>query len=255
MIAGPCSLEPSNLNLKIGFELARISESCGVPIIFKGSFDKANRSKLESPRGPGLEEGLRLLAEVKKETGLLILTDIHEAHQAKEVASVVDIIQIPAFLSRQTDLLEAAGKTGRPVNIKKAQWMSSNELVGAKQKVQNPSNSEVIVTERGTFFGYGDLVVDMRNFLRIQKELLCPVYFDGTHAIQRPGCKSGSTGGDSVYTSGLVLAAVAAGCDGLFLEVHPTPLRAPSDASTMLQLNKLESLLRKAISIKAILND
>jgi len=253
LIAGPCTLESSELNLKIGFELARISRVCGIPIIFKGSFDKANRSRLGSPRGPGLREGLRLLTEVKEKTGLPILTDIHEADQAIEVATVADVLQIPAFLARQTDLLESAGKTGKPVNIKKAPWMSSAELKGAQHKVQNSLNSKVIVTERGTFFGYGDLVVDMRNFVRIQNQLSCPIYFDGTHSVQRPGNDFGSSGGDSVFTPSLVLAAVAAGCDGIFLEVHPNPSKAPSDGSTMLQLDELEFLLEKVMNIKKVL--
>lgn len=253
LIAGPCTLESSELNLKIGFELARMSQDYGIPIIFKGSFDKANRSKLSSPRGPGKKKGLRLLAEVKKLTGLPVLTDIHEADQAAEVAVVADVLQIPAFLARQTDLLQAAGKTGRPVNIKKGPWMSSAELKGALNKVQDKLGTKVIVTERGTFFGYGDLVVDMRSFVRIQSQLSCPVYFDGTHSVQRPGNESGSSGGDPVFTPSLVLAAVAAGCDGIFLEVHPDPTRAPSDGSTMLRLDELEVLLRKVLDVKKVL--
>ena len=253
LIAGPCTLESSELNLKIGFELARMSQDYGIPIIFKGSFDKANRSKLSSPRGPGLKKGLGLLTEVKKETGLPVLTDIHAADQAAEVAAVADVLQIPAFLARQTDLLLAAGKTGKPVNIKKGPWMSSVELKGALNKVQDNLGTKVIVTERGTFFGYGDLVVDMRSFVRIQSQLFCPVYFDGTHSVQRPGNESGSSGGDPVFTPSLVLAAVAAGCDGIFLEVHPEPTRAPSDGSTMLRLDELEALLRKVLNVKKAL--
>jgi len=253
LIAGPCSLEEKELNLKIANRLAKISEQFGIQIIFKGSFDKANRSRLTSPRGPGLSHGLELLSEVKRETELRVLTDIHEPNQAEEVSTVADVLQIPAFLARQTDLLVAAGKTGRPVNIKKAQWMSSEELKGAYEKVRESRNSEVVVTERGTFFGYGDLVVDMRNFRRLKNELHCPVFFDGTHSVQRSGRSSGSTGGDPIYTADLVLAAVGAGCEGIFLEVHPDPRSAPSDGSTMLPLHELQKLLEKVMKLREIL--
>ena len=253
VIAGPCQLESSELNLKVGIELAKISEDLEMPVVFKASFDKANRSKLDSARGPGLKEGLSLLSEVKRETGLPILTDIHEPYQAREVAEVVDIIQIPAFLVRQTDLLLAVGETGKPVNIKKSQWMSVQELKGALGKVRGTNNSQVIFTERGTFFGYGDLVVDMRNFQRIRDELACPVYFDGTHSVQKPGQHVGSTGGESAFTRSLVLAAVGAGCGGLFLEVHPNPANAPSDGMSMMPLNELRSLLEKVLELRDVL--
>lgn len=253
VIAGPCALESSELNLKVGIELAKISQDLKIPIIFKASFDKANRSRVDSARGPGLKEGLVLLSEVKRETGLPILTDIHEPYQAREVAKVADIIQIPAFLVRQTDLLLAAGETGKPVNIKKSQWMSVQELKGALGKVRDTNTQPVIFTERGTFFGYGDLVVDMRNFQRIEEELACPVYFDGTHSVQKPGQHFGSTGGESIFTRSLVLAAVGAGCGGLFLEVHPNPASAPSDRTTMMPLNELRSLLERVLELRSVL--
>ena len=253
VIAGPCALESSELNLKVGIELAKISQDLKIPIIFKASFDKANRSRVDSARGPGLKEGLVLLSEVKRETGLPILTDIHEPYQAREVAKVADIIQIPAFLVRQTDLLLAAGETGKPVNIKKSQWMSVQELKGALGKVRDTNTQQVIFTERGTFFGYGDLVVDMRNFQRIEEELACPVYFDGTHSVQKPGQHFGSTGGESIFTRSLVLAAVGAGCGGLFLEVHPNPSSAPSDRATMMPLNELRSLLERVLELRSVL--
>lgn len=246
-------LESSELNLKVGIELAKISQDLKIPIIFKASFDKANRSRVDSARGPGLKEGLVLLSEVKRETGLPILTDIHEPYQAREVAEVADIIQIPAFLVRQTDLLLAAGETGKPVNIKKSQWMSVQELKGALGKVRDTNTQQVIFTERGTFFGYGDLVVDMRNFQRIEEELACPVYFDGTHSVQKPGQHFGSTGGESIFTRSLVLAAVGAGCGGLFLEVHPNPASAPSDRTTMMRLNELRSLLERVLELRSVL--
>ena len=253
VIAGPCALESSELNLKVGIELAKISQDLKIPIIFKASFDKANRSRVDSARGPGLKEGLVLLSEVKRETGLPILTDIHEPYQAREVAKVADIIQIPAFLVRQTDLLLAAGETGKPVNIKKSQWMSVQELKGALGKVRDTNTQQVIFTERGTFFGYGDLVVDMRNFQRIEEELACPVYFDGTHSVQKPGQHFGSTGGESIFTRSLVLAAVGAGCGGLFLDVHPNPASAPSDRTTMMPLNELRSLLERVLELRSVL--
>ena len=253
VIAGPCALESSELNLKVGIELAKISQDLKIPIIFKASFDKANRSRVDSARGPGLKEGLVLLSEVKRETSLPILTDIHEPYQAREVAKVADIIQIPAFLVRQTDLLLAAGETGKPVNIKKSQWMSVQELKGALGKVRDTNTQQVIFTERGTFFGYGDLVVDMRNFQRIEEELACPVYFDGTHSVQKPGQHFGSTGGESIFTRSLVLAAVGAGCGGLFLEVHPNPASAPSDRTTMMPLNELRSLLERVLELRSVL--
>ena len=253
VIAGPCALESSELNLKVGIELAKISQDLKIPIIFKASFDKANRSRVSSARGPGLKEGLVLLSEVKRETSLPILTDIHEPYQAREVAKVADIIQIPAFLVRQTDLLLAAGETGKPVNIKKSQWMSVQELKGALGKVRDTNTQQVIFTERGTFFGYGDLVVDMRNFQRIEDELACPVYFDGTHSVQKPGQHFGSTGGESIFTRSLVLAAVGAGCGGLFLEVHPNPASAPSDRTTMMPLNELRSLLERVLELRSVL--
>ena len=253
VIAGPCALESSELNLKVGIELAKISQDLKIPIIFKASFDKANRSRVDSARGPGLKEGLVLLSEVKRETGLPILTDIHEPYQAREVAKVADIIQIPAFLVRQTDLLLAAGETGKPVNIKKSQWMSVQELKGALGKVRDTNTQQVIFTERGTFFGYGDLVVDMRNFQRIEEELACPVYFDGTHSVQKPGQHFGSTGGESIFTRSLVLAAVGAGCGGLFLEVHPNPASAPSDRATMMPLNELRNLLERVLELRSVL--
>ncbi len=253
LIAGPCVLEDDALNLRVGTELARISAELDLPVVFKSSFDKANRSKLDAPRGPGLEKGLELLARVKAETGLPLLTDVHEPAQAARAAEVVDVLQIPAFLCRQTDLLVAAGRTGRTVNVKKGQWMAPEEMAHAVGKIQASGSSNVTVTERGTFFGYGNLVVDMRSFARLRAATGVPAIFDGTHSVQRPGKADGASGGDPEHIPDLVRAAVAAGCDGLFLETHPNPSEAPSDPTNMLPLHRLPALLRDVLAVRAAL--
>jgi 2-dehydro-3-deoxyphosphooctonate aldolase (KDO 8-P synthase) len=250
LIAGPCVLEDDELNLEIGVALAGLSEVLGLPVVFKASYDKANRSKADSPRGPGLEEGLKRLARVKEETGLPLITDIHEPHHAEKASEVVDVLQIPAFLCRQTDLLVAAGRTGRVVSIKKGQWMAPEEMRHAVDKVRLAGSPEVVVTERGTFFGYGNLVVDMRSFRRIRESAGVRAIFDGTHSVQRPGQAAGSSGGDPEHIPSLVLAAVAAGCDGLFLETHPHPATAPSDSTNMLPLGALPELLGKVMAVR-----
>jgi 2-dehydro-3-deoxyphosphooctonate aldolase (KDO 8-P synthase) len=250
LIAGPCVLEDDAVNLAVGRELRRLSEALSLPMVFKASFDKANRSKIDSPRGPGLEEGLERLAAVKAETGLLVTTDVHEPSQAIPVAEVVDVLQVPAFLCRQTDLVVAVGGTGRTVNIKKGQWMAPEEMANAVEKARAAGAAEVAVTERGTFFGYGNLVVDMRSFRRIREACRTPVIFDGTHSVQRPGMAAGSSGGDPRHIPSLVQAAVAGGCDSLFLEVHPHPAAAPSDSTNMLPLQNLEPLLHRVLAIR-----
>ncbi len=253
LIAGPCVLEDDGLNVEIGRHLAWLSSTVGIPVVFKASFDKANRSRADSPRGPGLEGGLEQLLHVKEETGLPVLTDVHEVAQAAAAARVADILQIPAFLCRQTDLLRAAGETGKIVNIKKGQWMTPEDMFGAVEKVRESGAPSVTVTERGTFFGYGDLIVDMRSFQRIRTACGVPVIFDGTHSVQRPGRASGSSGGDPEFLPALVRASVAAGCDGLFLEVHPDPGSAPSDGANMLPLDQLKPLLESVLAIRAAL--
>lgn len=252
LMAGPCVLEDDGLNLEVAQELLRVGRALHLPIIYKASYDKANRSKGDSPRGPGLDEGLRRLGRVKAATGLPLVTDIHEPFHASRAAEVVDVLQIPAFLCRQTDLLTAAGATGKAVSIKKGQWMAPEEMAHAVEKVRKAGGREVAVTERGTFFGYGNLVVDMRSFWRIRQAAGVPAVFDGTHSVQRPGRAEGSSGGDPEHIPSLVLAAVAAGCDGLFVETHPQPERAPSDSTNMLSLDQLEPLLRKALAIRAV---
>ena len=253
LIAGPCVLEDDALNLTVGEALAGLAASLGLPIVFKASFDKANRSTPGAARGPGLDEGLRRLERVRTETGLPLLTDVHEPDQANACAQVCDALQVPAFLSRQTDLVEAVGATGRPLNLKKGQWMAPEEMAGAVGKAKNAGAAAVAVTERGTFFGYGDLVVDMRTFDRLRAATGCPAVFDGTHSVQRPGLAAGASGGDPQHTPALVRAAVAAGADGLFLEVHPEPQRALSDAATMLPLDRLPALLAQVLSIRSAL--
>jgi len=251
LIAGPCVLEDDALNLRVGRRLAEMSAELGLPVVFKASFDKANRSKLDAPRGPGLEKGLAALERVGGDTGLPILTDVHEPWQAERSAKVVDVLQIPAFLCRQTDLLVAAGATGRVVNVKKGQWMAPEEMEHAVAKVRAAGASEVCVTERGTFFGYGNLVVDMRSFARIRSACGAPAIFDGTHSVQRPGRADGASGGDPEHIPTLVAAAVAAGCDGLFLETHPEPALAPSDGSNMLPLDRLPALIERVLALRA----
>jgi 2-dehydro-3-deoxyphosphooctonate aldolase (KDO 8-P synthase) len=251
LIAGPCVLEDDALNLRVGEALAELRLRTGVPIVFKASFDKANRSKPGAARGPGVHEGLRLLERVGAATGLPLLTDVHEAQQAEAVAGVCDVLQIPAFLSRQTDLVEAAARTGRAVNMKKGQWMAPEEMAGAVGKARSAGASAVAVTERGTSFGYGDLIVDMRSFQRMRAATGARVVFDGTHSVQRPGRADGASGGDPQFIQPLVLAAMAAGADALFLEVHPHPERALSDGTNMLPLQRLPALLDRVLEVRA----
>ncbi len=256
LIAGPCQLEDDALNLRVGEALARLAEHVPGGIIYKASFDKANRSTIDGVRGPGIDEGLAALARVRQATGLPILTDVHEASQCAAAAQVVDVLQIPAFLCRQTDLLLAAGATGKPVNVKKGQWMQPEGMRGATRKVEAGAAvsgmvpGEIAVTERGTFFGYGDLVVDMRAFARMRDACEVPVIFDGTHSVQRPGMGiGGASGGAREFIPSLTLAAVAAGAQGLFLETHPDPDKAPSDGPNMLPLEALADLVRRAVDI------
>lgn len=260
LIAGPCVVEDDALNLKVAHAVARLADVLPGGVIFKASFDKANRSNAAGFRGPGLAEGLSRLEKVSRETGLNVLTDVHLPGQCREVAEVAHYLQIPAFLSRQTDLLNAAGATGRAVNIKKGQWMAPEAMRGAVDKVYAaagahdshalPGSDRVAITERGTFFGYGDLVVDMRSFARMRSATDVPVIFDGTHSVQQPGRgEGGSSGGAREHIPALVLAAAAAGVDGLFLETHPDPANAPSDGANMLPLEELEPLVRRAVAV------
>ena len=250
LIAGPCVIEPGDVLPKVAEALARIERDLGIPVCLKASFDKANRSRLTANRGPGLDDGLRSLERARASSGLPVLTDIHEVEQAAAVAQVADVLQIPAFLCRQTDLLVAAGRTGKPVNIKKGQWMHAEGMRGAVEKVRSAGASEVAVTERGTFFGYGDLVVDMRNFVRLRQATGAPVIFDATHAVQQPGQgEGGASGGQREFIPPLLAAAAAAGADGFFLETHPDPARALSDAATQWPLDQLAELVGQTLDI------
>lgn len=250
LIAGPCMVEGDELMLRVAEALAALAARHDLPVCFKASFDKANRSRLGGLRGPGLEEGLRALERVRDATGLPILTDIHEAAQAAPAAEVADVLQIPAFLCRQTDLLVAAGRTGRPVNIKKGQWLQPEGMVGAVEKVKGAGSTDVAVTERGTFFGYGDLVVDMRNFPRMSAATGVPVIFDATHSVQQPGQgEGGASGGLRQFIPPLLAAAAVSGADGFFIETHPDPARASSDAATQWPLDQLDRLMDRTLDL------
>jgi len=251
LIAGPCVIESEQHATDLAGRLAAIARSVGIPFIFKASYDKANRTSGTSFRGPGLDEGLRVLAAIKATHHVPILTDVHEPSQARAAADVVDVLQIPAFLSRQTDLLVAAAETGRVVNIKKGQFLAPDDIRHAVAKVVAAGNSRVIVTERGTSFGYHNLVVDMRAFPMMRAGGV-PVVFDVTHSLQLPGAGNGVTAGQAEFIEPLASAGVAAGVDGVFLEVHEEPARARSDAQNALRLDLLEPLLRRLIAIDAI---
>ena len=250
LIAGPCVVESDDLNLRVGEALAELAAKLGVHVIYKASYDKANRSRLGAGRGPGLARGLKALERVRSATGLPILTDVHETDQVPAAAQIADVLQIPAFLCRQTDLLVAAGRAGRAVNVKKGQWMSPDGMSGAVEKVRAGGASEVAVTERGTFFGYGDLVVDMRNFARLRAACGAPVVFDATHSVQQPGQgPDGASGGLREFIPPLLYAAAAAGADGFFVETHPEPDRAPSDGPNMVPLDELTGIVSVALDI------
>ena len=246
-IAGPCVIESQELLNTVAEELVRIQRELGVEIIFKASFDKANRTSIHSFRGPGLERGLKMLADIKSRYGLRILTDIHESYQAQAASEVCDVLQIPAFLCRQTDLLVAAARSGRIVNIKKAQFLSGRDMLYPVEKAKEAGAAEVWLTERGNCFGYNNLVVDFRN-ISDMLELTPTVIMDCTHSVQRPGGGGGKTTGDRRFVPAMAKAAKAFGATGYFFEVHPQPDKGLSDAANMLELNKLEALLKELIS-------
>jgi 2-dehydro-3-deoxyphosphooctonate aldolase (KDO 8-P synthase) len=250
LIAGPCVIEPGDVLPRVAEALARLSAARGVQVCFKASFDKANRANGAAPRGPGLEEGLRVLERVRADSGLPVLTDIHEAAQAAPAAEVADVLQIPAFLCRQTDLLVAAGRTGRPVNVKKGQWMQPEGMAGALDKVRSGGSTDLATTERGTFFGYGDLVVDMRSFARLRAATGAPAVFDATHSVQQPGQGTGgASGGQREHIPALIAAAAVAGADGFFLETHPDPATARSDSATQWPLDRLDALVGRTLDL------
>jgi 2-dehydro-3-deoxyphosphooctonate aldolase (KDO 8-P synthase) len=249
-IVGPCAIESRQHALETAAAITEVAARCRAPVVFKASYDKANRTSGRSFRGPGLDAGLDALAEVRSRTGLPVLTDIHEPWHAERAAAVVDVLQIPAFLSRQTDLLVAAARTGKPVNVKKGQFLAPKDMRHVIAKVTAEGNERVLVTERGVSFGYHDLVVDMRGFPML-RELGYPVVFDVTHSLQLPGAGDGVTAGLAQYIEPLASAGVAAGVDAVFMEVHEDPARAKSDALTALRLDLLEPLIMKLQRIDA----
>lgn len=243
-ILGPCVIEEEDATLKIAESILEVCRQSEVNFIFKASFDKANRSSIQSYRGPGLDQGLRILARIKEELSIPVLSDIHEPWQAEPAAEVLSVLQIPAFLCRQTDLLLAAAATGLPVNIKKGQFMSAEDMFLAVEKVKSAGNNQVILTERGNFFGYRNLVVDFRN-IPIMKRAGIPVVFDATHSVQRPSADKGVSGGNPEFIPAMASAGVVAGANGIFLEVHPDPGQALSDGANSLDLKMLKPLLIK----------
>jgi len=250
LIGGPCVIESEALVMEVAERLVDITSRLGIQYVFKSSFDKANRTSNSSFRGPGVEAGLEVLATVKKRFGVPVLTDIHESHHAAEIAPVVDVLQIPAFLCRQTDLLVAAAATGRAVNVKKGQFLSPQEMSQVVNKLRDAGAKNVMVTERGNSFGYNTLVVDYRSLPQLA-EFGCPVIFDATHSVQQPGGRGGSSGGQREFVAPLARAAVAVGVDGLFMEIHPDPDKGLSDGPNMVPLHRVEAMLSQLLKIRA----
>lgn len=252
LIAGPCVIEGEKMVMQVAEQMKRVTDALGIPYTFKASFDKANRTSITGYRGPGIEEGMKILEKVHHELELPICTDIHEPWQAKVAAEVCDIIQIPAFLCRQTDLLVAAAKTGKCINIKKAQFLASWDMKNCVEKVRQSGNDNIMLCERGTTFGYNTLVVDMTG-IRVMKEFGVPVIFDATHSVQKPGGNGTSTGGNREYVEYLAKAAIAVGADGLFVETHPDPDNAKSDGPNMVRLADMKEMLEKVQRIYNVL--
>ncbi|MEI6631707.1 MAG: 3-deoxy-8-phosphooctulonate synthase [bacterium] len=252
LIAGPCVIESERLCLDTGKRIQEIASRLNIPYIFKSSFDKANRLSIDSYRGPGLKKGLDILSKVKQKLKVPILSDIHCQKEINEAAEILDIIQIPAFLCRQTDIVVAAARTGKVINIKKGQFLAPWDIAPIIKKIESTGNRDILITERGSCFGYNNLVSDFRS-LAIMRQLGFPVIYDATHSIQLPGGRGGSSGGQREFVSGLSRAAVAFGCDGLFLEVHPDPDNAPCDGPNMINLKELEKLLKQIKKIEAAL--
>jgi 2-dehydro-3-deoxyphosphooctonate aldolase (KDO 8-P synthase) len=247
-IAGPCVLESQSAAMEIAEELQRVAQLLSVQLVFKASFDKANRTSSDAYRGPGLTDGLQILSDVRRETGLPVTTDLHESSQAVAVGQVCDLLQIPAFLARQTDLLVSAARTGKAVNVKKAQFMAPDDMRHVVQKLSDAGCQNMLLCERGTFFGYGKLVNDMRAIPQMQ-QLGVPVVFDATHSVQEPGGLGGATGGNREMVEPLARAALALGAEGLFTETHPDPDRSPSDGANMVPLGQIEDVMRRLLLI------
>ena len=251
LIAGPCVLQSVELSLRVAETLARVNSRPDVNVVFKASFDKANRTSLAAERGPGIDEGLEMMAQVARDSGLPTTTDLHLPEQAASVAQVCDLLQIPAFLARQTDLLVAAASTGRPVNVKKGQFMGPEDMRYVVEKVRGSGSGGVMLCERGTFFGYGRLVNDMQSLV-LMRGLGVPVVFDATHSVQRPGGLGGATGGNREMVEPLARAAVAIGTDALFFETHPEPEHSPSDGPNMIRLDDFEPLIDRLLRLRAV---
>ncbi|TWU40680.1 3-deoxy-8-phosphooctulonate synthase [Novipirellula artificiosorum] len=254
LIAGPCALETRDLAFEIADVLTRVNERADVNVVFKASFDKANRTSAAARRGPGIEEGLRMLEDVGTHSGLPVTTDVHLPGQAVSVAEVCSLLQIPAFLARQTDLIAAAAKTGRPLNVKKGQFMSPEDMKYVVEKARANGDGGVMLCERGTFFGYGRLVNDMQS-LPIMRSLGVPVVFDATHSVQRPGGLGGATGGNREMVEPLARAAVAIGIDAIFFETHPDPDRSPSDGPNMIPLAAFDSMIDRLLRLRCVANE
>ena len=251
LFAGPCVIEGESFTLEVAASIRDIAARCGVPFVFKASFDKANRTSVDGFRGPGMEEGLRILQRVKDEVGVPVITDVHTPEQAEKVAEVVDILQTPAFLCRQTDFIQAVAKTGKPVNIKKGQFLAPWDMPHVLEKAKATGNSDIMLCDRGTSFGYNSLVSDFRS-LMVMAETGAPVVFDATHSVQQPGGLGGATGGNREFVPGLSRAAVAVGVAALFMEVHPNPDEALSDGPNSLRLDELEELLNRLSQLDSV---
>jgi 2-dehydro-3-deoxyphosphooctonate aldolase (KDO 8-P synthase) len=253
-IAGPCVIESGDAALKAADRLKSVSEILEIPLIFKSSYDKANRTSINSFRGPGIDEGLKILQKVKTETGLPVISDIHSAEEAVTASEVLDVIQIPAFLCRQTDIIIAAAKTGKPVNIKKGQFMAPSDMKNSIDKVLSTGNRNVMITERGTLFGYNNLVVDMRA-IPVMRQHGFPVIFDATHSVQLPGGQGGASGGQREFVEPLARAAVSAGCDAVFMEVHETPDTAPCDGPNMINIETFRMMVGRLVALNSLIKE
>ena len=252
LLAGPCAIESEEMTMEVAYELKNICTRLEIPFIFKSSFDKANRTSVTSPRGIGIEKGLQILQRIKSELNVPIITDVHESWQCPIVAEIADILQIPAFLCRQTDLLVAAAETGRAINVKKGQFLAPWDMRNVVEKLRSTGNERIMVCERGSSFGYNNLVVDMTSLVEM-RQFGVPVVFDATHSVQKPGGAGGVTGGNREMVPHLIRAALAVGVDAIFAEVHPNPDKAFSDAANQLRLNDIENILKQAIAIDKII--
>ena len=254
LIAGPCVLESEALAREVAAALKEMAERLSIPFVFKSSFDKANRTSLDSFRGPGLEEGLKILSDIRQDFDLPVVSDIHESYQVAEASAVLDVLQIPAFLCRQTDLLVAAARSKKAINLKKGQFVSPWDMANAVNKISTSGNKNLMLCERGFALGYNNLAVDMRS-LPVMRSLGCPVIFDATHSVQLPGGAGGSSGGQREFIPPLARAAVAAGLDGIFMEVHPRPEKALCDGPNSMNLDQVESLLKTLLKIQAVVSE